>query len=119
MSEEATSKANLAMTAQDHRAIGSTPPLALKDNPHSTLAETMTDEALRAFVQNEVAAAAEMYAEAAQGDARMITSCVAIRDGVLGRNFGYLRDIGRLPPEFADFDPRLRFALPKKRRSKR
>jgi hypothetical protein len=52
--------AGLEMTANDHYAIGSTPPKILLDNPGKTLLlETMNEAELRAFIAEEVTAVTE------------------------------------------------------------
>jgi hypothetical protein len=108
-------KPSLEMTADDHRAIGSTPPKVLKDNPKKTLAETMADDALRAYVRKAISAAADMHAYAMSGNARAIALAKSLRDEILNRDVAYLRDIGRLPHEYSDLDPALTFALPAER----
>ena len=104
-------KADLEMTAADHVAIGSTPPPALTENPQQTLAETMDDRALRAFLQKAVEATGEMYVTAVSGDARIVALFRLVRNR-FSRDLDYLRDIGRIPPEFTNLDPSREFALP-------
>ena len=100
------------MTADDHRAIGSTPPKILRENPCKTLAETMDDQALHAYVCNEVDAMTEIYLNARDGNTRTVARFRELRDRFLGRDLVYLREIRRLPPEFSGFDEIPTFLLP-------
>jgi hypothetical protein len=111
MEEVPERKAYLAMTAEDHRAIGSTPFQILTDNPGKTWAETMNDEELALHVLKEVTSVTEVYEKAKNGDSREAQILKIIRDGYLVPNIAYLRSIGRLPAEFKDMDAAAKFAL--------
>jgi len=113
MAKDPHDKANLEMTLEDHLALGSTPLQVLRNNPGKTLAETMNDAELSAFIRREVEMVAEVFERAKRsGDQRDNETLLRIAlDGFLVRNIAYLREIGRLPTEFADLDPVARFAL--------
>jgi hypothetical protein len=111
MSKGPRDKANLEMTLDDHYAVGSTPPKELVQNPGKTIAETMDDTALLEFVRKEVETVADVFEMAKKGGEREKDLLHTTRDGFLTPNIVYLRQIGRLPLEFADLDPMTKFAL--------
>jgi len=101
-------KALLAMTPADHRIIGSTPPEALAEG--QILAKSMRNAKLRSHLRRQVQALGELHARAlaktsTRADRRIFFEA---RDEILTANLNYLREIGRLPPEY-DFNPKERF----------
>jgi len=108
-------RAKLAQTLAHHRIIGSTPPLELVQNPGKTLAETMIegndDTALLKYVLTEIEDIRVIWESAKAGDLQMAKALRLGRDGYLAPNIAYLREIGRLPAELTDFDPKVEFAL--------
>lgn len=111
MSKDPHDKANLEMTLDDHRALGGTPPKELVQNPGKTVAETMDDATLLDFVRKEVETVAEVFEMAKKGGERERDLLHTTRDSFLAPNIVYLREIGRLPAEFAGLDPVVKFAL--------
>ena len=110
-SMESRQKAGLAMTAEDHLAMGSTPLQVLIDNPGKTWIETMSDAELREFIMKQVADTTEQYERAKTGD-KFESRVLEIQlSNFLAPNIAYLREIGRLPTELADLDPAKKFAL--------
>jgi hypothetical protein len=111
MAKDPHNKAKLEMTFADHVAIGSTPPQDLIDNPGKTFAETMDDDVLLSFLRKGVEGVAEALEMARHGGQREKNFLETIRDRFLTPDIAYLREIGRLPAEFADLDPATKFAL--------
>lgn len=60
-------KAKLAMTAEDHKAIGSSAPRELVENPGKTLAETMDDDKLLASIRYEIESTCKIHREIMEG----------------------------------------------------
>jgi hypothetical protein len=104
--------AGLAMTAEDHKARGSTPPQVLIDNPGKKLHETMDEKELRYFMADQYMVVTAQHRRALGGDPREIQILGTVRDGFLVPNLIYLKEIGRLPEELEDIDPTTAFALP-------
>lgn len=96
-------KAKLAMTDEDHRSIGSTLSPALKANPGKTLAETMNDLELHSFLRAEFDGVNEVFAGVKAGTLPL-RALETVRDSFFLPNIQYLKEIGRLPAEFADID---------------
>ncbi len=107
-----TEMASLAMTAADHRRVGSTPVQILSDNPDKKLHETMDEQQLRSFIAVEVMAFVGQYQRALGGNAREAKTLKSQLENYLAPNIAYLKEIGRLPEELEGFDPQVAFALP-------
>ena len=115
MSTTTRSKAQLAMTAEDHEQQGHVPPPILKDNPCTTLEQVLTaSHGLTDFIGHQVCDTKESYESAIRGNGSDKKFLCVMLDYFLGPNIAYLREIGRFPQEFADLDPHTRFAIPAK-----
>lgn len=111
MAKTKRSVSRLAMTAEDHLAIGSTPSKDLSDNPGKKFHELLNDEALRNFIANEVMTLAVQHQRALSGDPREVKLLEVQLNGFFAPNIAYLKEIGRIPEELRDFDPETAFAL--------
>ena len=109
-------KAQLAMNAGDHLKEGhSPPPILLGGNSGLTLEEVLTRcESLVVFIQHQIRDTDESHKSAQSGNGTDKITLHVMLDYFLGPNIAYLREIGRLPPEFTDLDPFVRFSLPSK-----
>ena len=108
-------KAQLAMTDEDHRIEGHDPPPMLRDNPGVTLEQVLTaSHGLTNFIEHQMRDTTESYESALRGngpDERFLKIMLAV---FLGPNITYLRRIGKLPNKFHDLDLATKFSLPKK-----
>jgi len=93
----------LAVTAEDHRAISSTPPEILELNLGKTEVELMTDEEILGKLKKWQQDIQEFSQEKYQSNS-FVTSILSNRKHDLKVSIVYLRSIGRLPKEFEDFD---------------
>ena len=97
-------KAGLAKSANDHRAIGSTPPSILLEDPDRTHASFLNDVELSAWMGDEVDGCRAVVDAAKAGNASAKGQLRLLLDHYLRPDFEYLRSIGRLPPEFVGLD---------------
>jgi hypothetical protein len=102
----------LAMSAADHKAVGSTPPAILLANPDKKLHETIDQQALRIYMLENFAVVLAQYDCALGGDPHEELNLRRAREQFV-RDLVYLRAIGRLPEELKDLDPKTVFQLPK------
>ncbi len=102
----------LSLSAADHRKIGSTPPQVLLNNPGKKLHQTMDGNELRAYIAIQFMAISAQYRLASKGDPREIVSLNRARDDMFIPDLLYLKEIGCLPLELADLDPKTVFKLP-------
>ena len=88
---------SFGVTALDHRSVGSTPPDELEANPGKTLADLMSDEAIRVWIARE-RAGLETFRQVEPADPMYDFAqkriCQAERDLALTES--YLTSIGRL-----------------------
>lgn len=92
---------SLAVTAQDHRNIGSTPPKEflreLEGKPNPTLVELMTDEEISKWIKGNEETIAQLL-EADQNSSFVKSALPMLRTELeLGKK--YLRSINKLPDE--------------------
>jgi hypothetical protein len=104
--------AGLAMSAEDHLSIGSTPMKELRDNPGKKWHELMDDQRLRNFIADQVMVVTAQHRKARKGDPREVQLFRLILDSYLAPNLAYLKEIGRLPDELQELDPATDFPLP-------
>ncbi len=107
-----TKIAGLAMTAEDHLKIGSTPPTWLTDNPGKRWHESFDDQALHNWIAESVMFVAAQHQKALGGNEREVRILGTQLNGFLGPNLAYLKEIGRLPEGLEEFDPQVAFAVP-------
>jgi len=93
----------LSLTAEDHRAIGSSPKENLKDNPEKTVAELMTDEEILKTL-NYWKKTIEEEAQGLYVEHNALKSLAHEFSKRFKATILYLRSIGRLPKEFENFD---------------
>lgn len=92
-------KSGLAMSAEDHWAIGSTPPnLILLEDPRKSFFELLGPEGVKAYILDQVNAAREMHALALAGQRWAIQGLPTILK-MLWKNLLFLRRKKKLPPE--------------------
>ena len=111
---ESMSPAVLAGTLATQRAMGSTPSQLLIDNPTKTVAETMDDAELKAYIIKEIDDARERYKLGPNYDSQYNPrgkEIMKLQVTLLKENIKYLREINRLPTELMDFDPEKEFPL--------
>jgi hypothetical protein len=104
-------KAPLSITAWDQKMARKDVNPRLSAEPHKPLAEVMSDEELLEYVSRDIVHIANLHAEARKGSFKCKRTLVAVRDTRLIPDMIFLRQIGRLPAEWSDFDPVSRFAL--------
>lgn len=104
---KAERKSPLAMTAEDHRAIGSTPPEILQKNLGKTMAELMTDEEILLFLeglknrqQKITEGLARLPKRKSWEHLALQTQKEANKDN-FKLSLKYLEEINRLPKEFS------------------
>lgn len=95
----------LGVTAEDHLAIYSTPPDKLSENPGKTLAELMTDEEITIWIREQKKALLELMAEVDTKESEFGRNYLPNARKKLKASLILLKQRGRLPKEFEDFDP--------------
>ena len=93
---------SLAMTAEDHGVMGSTPADKLAANPGKTRAELMSDQEILEYLRKQKRSIEGYPTEKCKGNS-VIQSFLTIRARNLKISVEYLRGIGRLPEEFVNF----------------
>ena len=103
----------LAMTALDHKTIGSTAPKVLVDNPGKKLHQLMESSELRTYMALAYMVTAAQYRAALRGKQQEKLILQRAREQFV-LDLAYLQEIGRLPEELEDLDPAMVFQLPAK-----
>lgn len=85
---------SLAVTAQDHKDIGSTPPQRLRENPDKTLGELMSEQEIAEWVKENEEAIAK-FSQMNSGDP-FLRSALPVLKTELELGQKYLKSIGRL-----------------------
>lgn len=98
--EKAVEKSNtlgfFALTAEDHKAMGSTPDEILKENPGKAAYEVLTIERIEELLDSALDA---------MHDKRSIeTGYAKASSDFFKCSLPFLRSVGRLPKKFEDFD---------------
>lgn len=93
----------LEMTARDHKIIGSTPSPEMAKNPDKTDAELMTDEKLLIYLR-ELKESVAKYSIDKYKNNTCAQSILLITKRSLRFSIKYLKNIGRLPKEFENFN---------------
>jgi hypothetical protein len=98
--ESLSAKGLLQMTAEDHRAIGSTPPYQIMiDNPTKTLGELWDETQIKNYLERQLESLPEL-----------ISLKPEVADNLRPRlkaDFEYLKSIGKLPREFEHYEDNL------------
>lgn len=96
----------LGVTAADHLAVGSSPPVQLEKNPGKTLAGIMSTEEIAAWLEQKatfLSSEKKRYAAMENPDDWTKSGLVLYAKAELRLAIPYLASIGKLPQEFTDF----------------
>lgn len=93
-SERFSTIGSLGISPEDHKAIGSTPPQRLLDNPGKTLGELMSDDEINKWIE-ETEKAIEEFSGLEETNSFVKSALPALREELeLGKK--YLKSINRL-----------------------
>ena len=107
-------KAQLAMTREDHQALGGDLPI-LRPYPGRTLEEVLSANCgLEHFISEQIRSSRESHLAALAGNGREVESMKNFLEEFLIPNITYLRSIGKLPKKFENLDLEKEFAFPTK-----
>lgn len=96
-------KSALEVTVDEHKAVGSSPPKLLEDNPGKNLADLMSDEEILQYLEESEEAIGILKKEAPG----IGPQWEKVRDRDIIRmkvTLKFLEEIGRLPDKYKDFD---------------
>lgn len=94
------------VTAEDHRAIHSTPPDALAEHPGKTLSELMSDQEIGVWVAEQKKSLEEFLVDSEFRESELGKHYLPSAISKLKTTLWYLKSVSRLPEEFKDFDPK-------------
>jgi|SRR5680860_508153 len=87
-----------AMTAEDHKALGSTPDDVLKDNAGKALHELLSDDEIEEYIEGAIQTIKE------NDENLQENGYLDIQRNFLRVSLPFLKSINRLPEKFADFN---------------
>jgi hypothetical protein len=107
--QEHWKQGHLGVTAEDHKAIGGSPDTELRQNPGKTLGELWSMEKILEYLKKDVAflkKAREEYKEKGPNhpDIHWSRDDIFSAKESLRAAIPYLKSIGKLPEEFANFE---------------
>lgn len=91
---------SLGVTAEDHKAIGSTPPEALSSHPGKTFSDLMTNKEILHYLKEEKKIIRQYSTEKKHEKDPAIRDFLWQRKRIFNVTIEYLKGIDRLPRQF-------------------